>query len=110
LEEAAGQLGVEQAARGEADAELEDLWNSAARVRDLVLERVDGSSSLAVSLSLAAELLEGHIDATAANGFCWGTRSVLAVTLSHFTELGVDLKLLGFRRSADLIEDQVDAL
>jgi hypothetical protein len=68
------------------------------------------SLSLAMSLSLAAELLEGRIDATTVNGVRWGTQSSLATTLSHFPELGAKLGLLGSRYNAYLIEDQVDAL
>jgi hypothetical protein len=68
LDEDAGQLGAELAARREADFELEALWTSVAQVRDLVLDRVDGMSFLAASLSIAAELLEGRVDATATNG------------------------------------------
>jgi hypothetical protein len=88
MEEAAGQLGVEQAARREVNTKLEAIRNSAAWVLDLVLEWADGSSSLAASLSLTVKLLEGCIDVVAANGAHWGTRSVLATTLSHFSELG----------------------
>jgi hypothetical protein len=55
------------AAWREVDAELEAPWASAARVRDLVLGDVDGPSSLAASVSMAVELLEGQIDAAAAN-------------------------------------------
>jgi hypothetical protein len=75
------------------DPKLEALWNSAARVRDLVLELADGPSSLATSLSSAVELLEGRIDA-----------------LLHVPKLGFELELLRSRRNADLAEDQVDAL
>jgi hypothetical protein len=64
----------------EANIELEALWNSATRVWDLVLEQVDGPSSLAVSLSSAAELLKGRIDVATANRIRWDTRSVLAAT------------------------------
>jgi hypothetical protein len=75
-----------------------------------VLERADEPSSLAVPLSLAAELLKGHIDTVVGNGVRWGTRSTLAATLSPFLELWAELELLGFGHSADLSEDQVDAL
>jgi hypothetical protein len=34
----------------------------------------------------------------------------LVATLTHFPELGAELKLLGSGHSADLTEDQVDAL
>jgi hypothetical protein len=62
-------------------------------------------SSLVVSLSSAAELLEGCIDVAAANKDLWGTRLVLATTLSHLLELGTKLVLLGSGRNADLMED-----
>jgi hypothetical protein len=55
------------AAWREVDAELEAPWASAARVRNLVLGDFDGPSSLAASVSMAVELLEGQIDAAAAN-------------------------------------------
>jgi hypothetical protein len=80
---------------------LEALWTSVARVWDLVLDNIDGPSSLAVSLSMVAELLEGQIDATTANGVCWGTRSALVTALSHILELKSELKLLGSGRNAD---------
>jgi hypothetical protein len=40
----------------------------AARVRDVVLGGADGSSLLAMSMSVVAELLEIQIDATADSG------------------------------------------
>jgi hypothetical protein len=63
---------VELAARWEADAELEALWSLAARVRDMVLGGADGPSSLATSMSSAAELLESWINAIATNGSVGG--------------------------------------
>jgi hypothetical protein len=83
------------------DAELEALWTSVARVWDLVLDNIDGPSSLAVSLSMVAELLEGQIDATTANGVRWGTRSTLVTALSHILEPKSELELLGSGRNAD---------
>jgi hypothetical protein len=77
MEEAARQLGAEQAADRQADVELKALQNPAIWVLDMVLEQADGLSSLVVLLSSAAELLEGHIDVVAANEIRWGTRSVL---------------------------------
>jgi hypothetical protein len=56
------------------DAELEALWTLVVRVRDLVLDWADGPSSLAVSLSMVVELLEGWVDATAANEVRWVIR------------------------------------
>jgi hypothetical protein len=67
----------------------------------LVLERADMSSSLVESLSLVVELLEGYIDAAAANRVHWGTRPVLATALSHFSELGSELELLGSGHNTD---------
>jgi hypothetical protein len=69
--------------------ELEALWTLDARVRDL-----------ASSLSTAAELLEGRVDAASTNRVHWGTLSVLVA----------ELELLGSWRNAALTEDQVDAL
>jgi hypothetical protein len=69
LEEAIRRL---QAKRREAVAELEGLRSSAARVQDLVLGGPARTSSLAVLLSLAAELIEDHIDIAASNGVHWG--------------------------------------
>jgi hypothetical protein len=86
------------------------LWTSAAQVQDLVLESIDGPSSLAASLSMVAEQLKGRIDAAATNGVRWGTRSALVAALSHFSSQKSKLELLGSKRNEDLIEDQVDAL
>jgi hypothetical protein len=52
--------------------ELRALWSSATRIWDLVLKGSDITSSLVVSLSTVADLIEGHVDATAANGVHWG--------------------------------------
>jgi hypothetical protein len=60
-------LGVDLAAQREVDAELEALRTSVGRVRDLVLDNIDGSSSLAASLSMVVELLECRIDIAATN-------------------------------------------
>jgi hypothetical protein len=110
LDEAVGQLGMEFAARREVDVELEALRNLAARVWDLVLHNVDGPSSLAASLSMVAELLEGRVDVATANGIRWGTLSVLITTLSHFLELEAKLELHESGLNAVLAEDRVDAL
>jgi hypothetical protein len=75
-----------------------------------VLDNVDGSSSLAAYLSTVVELLEGQIDAVAANGVCWGTWSVLVAALSHFLKLESELVVLGSERNVDLKEDQAYAL
>jgi hypothetical protein len=92
------------------DTELEALRTLALRVWDLVLDNADGSSSLAASLSMVVQLLEGRANATAANGVHWGTRSALVAALLNFIELEPKLELLGFGRKADLMEDQADAL
>jgi hypothetical protein len=110
LDEATGQLGVELAVQWEADAELEVLWTLTAWVQDLVLDRADGSSSLTASLSMVVEWLEGRVDATAANGVCWGTRSALVAALSHFLEQEAKLEMPWPGRNVVLTEDQVDAL
>jgi hypothetical protein len=72
LEEVARQLRAMLAERQEADVELEALRTSATWLRDLVLDGADGSSSLAASLTTVMKLLEGHIDAAAANGSARG--------------------------------------
>jgi hypothetical protein len=59
-----------------------------------VLDNANGSSSLADSLSTVANLLEGWVDAAAANKVHWGTR----------------LALLGSRHNTILMKDRVDAL
>jgi hypothetical protein len=85
LGEAARWLGLELATGREVDAEFEALQTSATRVRDLVLDNVNGPSSLEINLSVVVELLEGWIDTKAANGVRWGTRFVFIATLSHFS-------------------------
>jgi hypothetical protein len=63
-----GSLGAKLVARWEVDAELEALRTSVARVQDLVLNNIGKSSSLAASLSVVVELLEGQINTTTATG------------------------------------------
>jgi hypothetical protein len=63
------------------------------------------TSSLAVSLSSAAELIADRVNAATANGVCWGTESVLVAAVSHFHELEAELELLGSGHNTDLIED-----
>jgi hypothetical protein len=110
LDEAAGQLRVELAAQQEADAELEALRTVATRVLELVPDNVNGSSSLAASMSAVVELLEDRIDATATNNVYWVSHFVLVTAMSHFLELKSELVLLGSRRNADLTEVEADAL
>jgi hypothetical protein len=110
LDEAAGQLRVELAAQQEADAELEALRTAATRVLELVPDNVNGSSSLAASMSAVVELLEDRIDATATNNVYWVSHFVLVTAMSHFLELKSELVLLGSRRNADLTEVEADAL
>jgi hypothetical protein len=110
LDKASRLLGVELAMRWEVGLELEDLRTLATQVWDLVLDNADGPSSLAASLSIVAEFLEGQVDATTANGVHWGTRLALDAALSHFPELEAELELLGSRRNVALMEDRVDAL
>jgi hypothetical protein len=110
LDEATGQLRAELAARRAADAELEALWTMATRVRDMVLDNVDRPSSLAASMSMVVELLEGWIDVEAANGVRWGFSAALVASVSHFLELKSKLELLGSGRNVDLTEDEANAL
>jgi hypothetical protein len=42
-------------------------------------------------------------------GSTGGTRSALATTLLHFSELGTELELLGSEHNMNLTKDQVDA-
>jgi hypothetical protein len=65
------------------------------RVQDPVSGSTDESSSLVV------ELLEGRIDAVAANGVCWGSHSALVATVLHFSELNTKLEVLGSGHNAD---------
>jgi hypothetical protein len=58
----------------------------------------------------AAELLEGQIDAAAANEVHWGSCFALVATISHFLELMTKLEVLGSGCSADCTEDKADAL
>jgi hypothetical protein len=69
-----------------------------------VLDNADEPSSLAASLSVAVELLEGWVDFMAANGVRWGTRSALVAALSHFSKLDTELELLESGRNTDLTE------
>jgi hypothetical protein len=110
VEEATGQLRVEEVERREADIELEGLQNSVAQVWDLVLGGLARTSSLAVSLSSATELIEDRVDAMGVNGVYLGTRSMLAAIMLHFPELGAELELLGYGCNMDPTEDQVDAI
>jgi hypothetical protein len=73
-----------------------------------VLKGSDKTSSLAVSLSLAVDLIEGHINDVAANKVGGGL--VWIATLSHFPELLTELELLGFRHNVDPTKGQLDAL
>jgi hypothetical protein len=59
---------VELAAQRVTDAELEPPQTSVVWVWDMVLDRADGLSSQSTSLSMAAELLEGRVNAAPSNG------------------------------------------
>jgi hypothetical protein len=59
LAEAIGRLEVDLTAWRLVDAELGALWTLAARVQNQVLGNADEPFSLAASLSMVAELLEG---------------------------------------------------
>jgi hypothetical protein len=110
LDKAARQLRVELAARWEVDVELEALRTLVTRVRDLVLDNADGPSSLAASMSIAVELLEGRIDAAAADGVRWWSCFALFGAVSHFSELKSGLELLWSGCNMELTEDEADAL
>jgi hypothetical protein len=68
LEEATGRLQV----MWDEHWELRALQNFASQVWDMVLKGSDEMSSLAVSLSAAADLIDGRVDAAATNGAHWG--------------------------------------
>jgi hypothetical protein len=110
LDEAAARLKLEQPTWREAEAELEDQWSLATRVRDMVLGNVDRSSLMVASVSMVTEQLEGRIDAATANGVRWGSCSTFVAMVSLFLELDTDLEVLGSRRNAGLTEDEVNAL
>jgi hypothetical protein len=111
LTEDVGQPQVMQLDHQEADIEQMALWSSATLVWDLVLKGSDGTSSLVASLSSAADLINGRIDAMTTNGVCLeGARLALTAILSHFPELETELDLLGSGRNVDLIESKLDAL
>jgi hypothetical protein len=69
------------ATQREVDAELEALQTSAARVQDLVLGSADEPPSLAASMSMVTELLEGRINTAVANGVRWGSCSALVAAV-----------------------------
>jgi hypothetical protein len=73
------------------------LRTSVVQVWDLLLDNIDGASSLAASLFKVVELIKGRIDTTAADGVRWGTRSVLVANLLHLPELKIELELRGSR-------------
>jgi hypothetical protein len=70
-----------------------------------VLDRAEGPSSLATSLSSVVELLGSHIDAAATHRVRRGTQSALVATLLNFSNLGTKQELLGSRRNMDLMDD-----
>jgi hypothetical protein len=92
------------------DVVLETLRTSAAQVWDLVLGSTDKKSSLAATMSTVAELLEGWMDATAANRVRWGSCSALVTDVSHFPELKAELEVLSSECNTDLTKDEADAL
>jgi hypothetical protein len=75
-----------------------------------VLGSADEPPSLAASMSMVTELLEGRINTAVANGVRWGSCCALVAVVSHFPELKTELEVLGFGRSADLIEDEANVL
>jgi hypothetical protein len=76
----------------------------------MVLGSADGPSPLTTSMFTVEELFEGWINAAAANGVYWGSRTTLVTTMSHFLELKTVLEVLWSRRSANLTEDESDVL
>jgi hypothetical protein len=66
-----------------------------------VLGGINGTSSLAASMSMTAELLEGWIDIGAANGVHWGSHSALVAAVLHFLELKTELEVLGSGHNMD---------
>jgi hypothetical protein len=94
----------------EAEAELQALWSLVAQVRGLVLDDADGPSSFFTSVYTTIERLKSRIDIAVASRVRWGSRSALAITVSHFPKLDINLEVLGSRRSARLTQDEVDAL
>jgi hypothetical protein len=70
----------------------------------------DMPSSLAASMSTVAELLEGRIDTTAANGVHWGFHFALVAAVSLFPQLKTELEVLKSRHNADLTEGEAESL
>jgi hypothetical protein len=101
LEEAAEQFWVMQDGH-------QALWSSAVRVWDLVLEGFGEEPSLVVALSSVAYLIEGHIDAAAANEVLRWARLALATVLSHFPKLELELELLRSSNNVDLTRDLME--
>jgi hypothetical protein len=97
---------VELAVRREVDTELEALQTLAAQVRDLMLDKVDGPSSLAASLSTVAKLLKGGFDTVAASRVHRGTRSALVAPLLHFPEPEKELWLVRSGHNRDPTKDR----
>jgi hypothetical protein len=98
------------AERRQVDAELEALRTTVVFVCDLILGDTNGSSSLVASLSMMAYEVEKWVNAMAANGVRWGTRSALVTALSYFPELEPELELLRFGQDIDLSGSQADVL
>jgi hypothetical protein len=53
-------------------------------------------------------LIEGHVDAAAADRVHWGGRLALIAILSHYFELELELELLGSRYNVDLTKDEME--
>jgi hypothetical protein len=58
--------------------------------------------SLAASLSLAAGLIEGHVNVATTHGVHWGAKLVLTATHFPDWELELELELHGSGRNVDL--------
>jgi hypothetical protein len=84
------------------------LKNLATRVRDLVLKRSSEVPSLATALSSIVDLIEGRVDAAAANEVHWGAQLALVVVLSHFPKLELELELLGSGYNTNLTKDEME--
>jgi hypothetical protein len=63
---------------------------------------------MTAALSSTVYVIEGHVDAAAANGVHWGSQFALTTILSHFYKLKLELELLGSVYNTDLMKDEMD--
>jgi hypothetical protein len=61
-----------------------------------------------VAPSLTADLIEGCVDVSVANGVYWGARMMLTTVLLHLSELELVLELLGSEYNADPMKDELE--